>query len=209
MQYGVDEFGDAGFAFAGPALNNLFPRRWWPPVAAGHQPLPGQPKYTGNFLDGFGNHMTVHAVANPHQTGREPARIYDRSTGYGIVTFNKAKRDIIIECWPRYADPQDPSTGKQYQGWPITIAQQDNYGRKVAGHLATLEIQGAKNPVVQIINEKSGEVEYALRIHGGSFRPKVFEEGTYTVMVSVPEQQKIKTLKGLKIEKDKTITISI
>jgi hypothetical protein len=184
VQYGVNEFGDAGYAFAGPALNNLFPRRWWPPVAADHQPLPGQPKYTGNFLDGFGNHVTVHAVANPHQTGRTPSRIYDRATGYGIVTFDKAQRDITIECWPRYADPEDPATGEQYKGWPITVAQQDNYGRKAAGYLPTLEIQGAKKPVVQIINEKSGEVEYTLRINGNSFQPKVFEESTYTVMVS-------------------------
>ncbi|MDZ7692933.1 MAG: hypothetical protein U5K69_17725 [Balneolaceae bacterium] len=68
VHYGVDEFGDAGFAFAGPALNNVWPRRWWPPVGKGHTPLPGRPKNTGNFEDGFGNKMTVYAVGNPMQT---------------------------------------------------------------------------------------------------------------------------------------------
>ena len=29
IHYGVEEYGDSGFAFAGPALNNVWPRRWW------------------------------------------------------------------------------------------------------------------------------------------------------------------------------------
>lgn len=40
--------------------------------------------------------MTVHAVANPHQTGLEPALVYDRATGYGIVTFDKQDRTMQI-----------------------------------------------------------------------------------------------------------------
>lgn len=197
VHYGVDEFGDAGYAFAGPALNNLWPRRWWPSVTQDHQPLAGEPKYTGNFLDGFGNRMTVHAVANPHQTGIEPALIYDRATGYGIVTFDKNERTIQTECWPRYVDPNNPSTGNQYTGWPIIVYQQDNYDRKAAGYLPELQIEGVENPVVQVINEQNREVEYTLRIKGNSFRPKVFAQGNYTVKVSELESGKEQSVTGL------------
>ncbi len=206
VHYGVEAFGDAGFAFAGPALNNLFPRRWWPPVEASHQPLKGKPAYTGNFLDGFGNHMTVHAVANPRQTDKKPARIYDRATGYGMVIFDKKARTIRTECWPRYVDPEDPSTGQQYQGWPVTIAQQDNYSRRPAGHLPTLKIQGAENPVVQVIDEQSGEILYTLRIRGNTFRPSVFAAGAHTVKVSEPDSGREKSVTGLALTTDAKAT---
>jgi hypothetical protein len=201
VHYGVDEFGDSGFAFAGPALNNLFPRRWWPSVDEDHQPLPGQQKNTGNFLDGFGNKMTVHAVANPHHTGLEPALIYDRATGYGIVTFDKMQRKMKIECWPRYEDPVKNPDG-QYTGWPITVSQDENYGRRPIGHLRSIQIEGEKDPVVAIINEDTGETEYSLRIKGNTIRLKVFSQGKYTVKVSCPEKGKEKTLEGLEIGND-------
>lgn len=202
VHYGVDEFDDAGFAFAGPALNNLWPRRWWPQVGKDHQPLPGKEKNTGNFHDGFGNKMTIHAVANPHKSYREPARIYDRGTGYGIVTFNKKDRSMDIACWPRYVDPSAQPDG-QYDGWPIQISQQDNYGRKAAAYLDTLEIENTENPVVKVINEATGETEYSIRIRGNRFRPHVFEDGKYTVRLSVPEAGKSQTLNGLQAYADK------
>lgn len=209
VQYGIRDHGDAGFAFAGPALNNLWPRRWWPPVAD-HKALPGQPRYTGDFEDGFGNKMTVLAVANPRKTHRVPAIIHDRATGYGMVTFDKDRRTITIECWPRHADPEKGSGG-QYEGWPITIRQEDNYGRKALGFLPKLRIEGTKDPVIQVVNERSGEVEYTLRIKGNSFQPKVFDDASYTVKVSDPDLEKEKIIKGLKIStvKDHTIEVKV
>lgn len=187
LQYGVDAYGDAGFAFTGPALNNVWPRRWWPPLEAGRAPLPGKPPYTGNIRDAFGNHLTVHAAANPHQTGREPSILYDRVTGYGIVTFDKAERTIQMECWPRWADPE-ARPHAQYQGWPITVRQADQYGRKAAAWLPTVEVDGLENPVVEITDERTGTVVYTLRIKGQRFKPKVFKEGPYTIRVGEPNR---------------------
>lgn len=186
VHYGVDDFGDSGYAFTGPALNNIFPRRWWPPVE-GHTSLPGAPRYTGDFHDGFGNRITVHAVANPRKTGLKPAVVYDRATGYGIVTFNKEKRAIHTECWPRFIDPRVNPKG-QYEGWPQTIAQEDNYGRKAAAWLPELVVSSVQNPVVEIISESNGESLYALRIKGTRFKPKVFSLGNYTVKISDPDR---------------------
>ncbi|MEX2400292.1 MAG: alkaline phosphatase D family protein [Rhodothermales bacterium] len=190
IRYGVERHGDAGFVFTGPALNNIWPRRWWPAVEAEHQPLMGRPRYTGDFRDAFGNRMTVLAVTNPVQTNREPALIYDRATGYGIVTFDTAERTMRIECWPRYVDPRANPEG-QCDGWPIVIHQLDNYGRDAAGHLPELRVEGMNDPVVEVHNQRSGEMEYAVRIAGRRFRPKVFDaQSRYTLRIGDPDQER-------------------
>ncbi|NRB65213.1 MAG: alkaline phosphatase D family protein, partial [Saprospiraceae bacterium] len=53
VKYGIDEFGDCGYAFAGPALNNLWPRRFWPSRDAANHTY-DSPAYTGPHRDGFG-----------------------------------------------------------------------------------------------------------------------------------------------------------
>lgn len=199
VQYGVDEFGDSGFAFAGPALNNIWPRRWWPPVDPEHKALPGRLKNTGNFEDGFGNKMTVYAVGNPVQTNRQPQLIYDRATGYGMVIFDKKERTMRIECWPRYTDPEMDPEG-QYNGWPITIHQEANYGRKAAGYLPELQIHGLLNPVVQIYNESTEELEYSLRINRTTFKPKIFDtKSTYRLQVGEPDKNLWKEFENISI----------
>jgi hypothetical protein len=55
-----------------------------------------------------------------------------------------------------------------------------------------------EDPVVQVINEKDSEVVYTLRIKGNTIRPKVFEDGTYTVRVGEPGTERMKDLAGLK-----------
>lgn len=119
VQYGVEEHRDGTFAFTAPAVANTWPRRWWPPVHGGH-PEPGAPHYTGDFRDGFGNLLTVWAVANPVQSGLEPASLYDRMPGYGIVRFDRTAATITFECWPRWVDP-NAADATQYPGWPFVV----------------------------------------------------------------------------------------
>ena len=116
--------------------------------------------------------------------------------GYGIVKFTKSSRDITMECWPRYVDPTDISTGTQYPGWPKTINMEDNYAKKAYKWLPTIH-SDYKNPVVQVIHEATNEIIYTLRINGIHYNPKVFKEGTYTVVVSDPDSNIEKVLKGL------------
>lgn len=196
VQYGVEEFGDSGFAFAGPALNNLFPRRWWPKVPEGHQPIPGKTPNTGNYHDGFGNKMTIHAVGNPHQTGVAPALIHDRSTGYGIITFDKSKKSMEIACWPRYVNPVENPAG-QFAGWPIQITEADNYGRKASAYLDKFRFQGVESPLVSVFEEASGELQYNLRPVGGLFQPKVFSSATHRVEVKNLQTGETKTFPKL------------
>lgn len=130
--------------------------------------------------------------------------------GYGIVRFNKKDRTITFECWPRYADPKNPKTGTQYSGWPKTIQLEDNYGRKAIAFLPVIKVSGIVNPVIQIIDEATGEIIYTVRIKGVSFRPKIFKEGVYTVKVGEPGTEKMKALYSLhSISLDKEETVEV
>ena len=152
------------------------------------------PEYLGEFLDGFGNKMTMLAVANPGEMENHD-KLTTRSAGFGVVKFNKKTREIKIECWPRNVDITEP-TAKQYPGWPRTIRQEGNYGRKAVAYLPTINVTGMTDPVVQVINEADGEIVYTIRIKGTSFRPKVFKAGRYTVKVG-EQSNGMMTLKSL------------
>lgn len=188
VQYGVDAFGDSGFCFAVPALSNLWPRRWWPPVNAVHQPLPGKPRYTGNFVDGFENKITVHAVANPYQSGRQPAPLYDRVTGYGVVEFDKINDEITMHCYPRYAN--ETGNQKQYDGWPVTIKRSDNFGKSGMKECPAILLDENKNYLVQVINEETNELLYQQNICRNHFIPFVEKEGSHTMLITERESGK-------------------
>jgi len=196
VHHGIDDWRDAGYSFCVPSIANFYPRAWLP-LVPGKNRVEGMPDYTGDFLDGLGNHVTVWAATNPRPMGKNPAELHDKMPGYGIVRFNKKDRTITIECWPRYADPADPKTGSQYEGWPKMISQMDNYGRKAIGYLPKIEVSGKMNPVVQVINQADEEVVYTLRIGGNVFEPKVFKAGLYTVKVGEPGTNKMKVFKDI------------
>ena len=190
VQYGIDEHGDAPFAFCVPAVANLWPRRWYPPEPGAGR-LPGEPRYAGRHRDGFGNLMTVHAVANPVRSGVPPAALNDRNPGYGIVRFRRSDRTVTSECWPRWVDPLAPDAA-QFAGWPVTVRQEENYGRRPLGHLPEVWAPDWEDPVVAVEDESSGELVYALRIRGRRFRPPVFEPGRYTVTVRGPDGEEVR-----------------
>jgi phosphodiesterase/alkaline phosphatase D-like protein len=175
IQYGVDHYGDAGYALCVPSVSNVFPRRWFPPVNQETQ------SYTGNFQDGFGNLMTVMAVSNPVFTGQEPAKLYDRATGYGIVRFNRKTREITLENWPRDADPEKD---RPYKGWPITISQKDNYSPPEGAYLPLLKFEGAEEPLVQAFTV-SGELVWSIRLSESSTALKVPQPGKYVIRATL------------------------
>ena len=85
------------------------------------------------------------------------------------------------------ADLQNPTGMEIFEDWPVTINAEDNYGRKAVAYLPNLTISGMNNPVVQVVNESSGKIEYTIRINGDQFRPKVFETGNYTIKIGDPD----------------------
>jgi hypothetical protein len=181
LQQGVETWGDAGYSFSVPSIVNHY-RRWWSPDRLPGQQTPGELTRTGDYLDPFGNLITMRAYANPN-----PSRIdYDRwraqGAGFGVIRFDKVNRTITMECWPRGCDLTDPDC-RQYPGWPVVISQMDNYGFPEGTFLPTLIIEGAENPIIQILAEPSGDILYTLRIAGNRFRPPVGHAGTYTIRI--------------------------
>jgi alkaline phosphatase D len=80
----------------------------------------------------------------------------------------------------------------------LTISQFDNYGREAVAWLPTLVIDGEPDVVVEVINSKSDELEYSVRINGNRFAPKVFSEGLYMIRWGYPEKDVWKVIDNVK-----------
>jgi len=188
FHHGIEQWNDACYSFCVPSIANFY-LRWWDPLTPGGNRVAGLPEYTGEYLDGFGNKTTCWAVANPTKEPNAGDKLTTRAAGFGVVRFDKRTRQITFECWPRNVDVAEPNA-RQYPGWPMTISQQDNYGRKAVAYLPSLKINNKLNPVVQIIDESNNQVVYTLRISGQTFRPKVFHRGSYTINIGQGESRK-------------------
>ena len=121
----------------------------------------------------LGNKLSMLAYANPADVTDER----QRADGFGIARFNKKKRTIAFECWPRFSDAKQGDKA-QFPGWPITVAMDANDGRKVHAHLPAVKLDGVVNPVVQVIAEATGEILYNVRSHTRSFVPRVYAPGS-------------------------------
>lgn len=133
VQYGVARQRDSMWSFCTPAIAAGYPR-WWRPDELG-VPHAKRPKHghanTGEFLDGFGNHVYVYAVGNP-EVAKAPNR-YDRAhekgSGFGFITFDPAKKTYAIDSFRFLIDVTDGKASNQFPGWPVTIHQAENRGQ--------------------------------------------------------------------------------
>ncbi|MEC9043854.1 MAG: alkaline phosphatase D family protein [Verrucomicrobiota bacterium] len=201
FHHGIEEHRDSIYSFCVPSIANLY-LRWWKPLEPGKNLAPGQDPILGDHLDGFHNKVTALAVANPSPE-RGGDKLTTRAAGFGVVNINKETRNIKFTCWPRNIDITNEKA-KPYKGWPFTFNQLDNYGRKAVAHLPTLKIN-KPNQVVQLINERNNETVYTIRVKGSSFKPKVFENGTYTIKVGEKKNQN--TLKRIGTDSKKEYII--
>ena len=182
VHHGIEDWNNAGYSFAVPAAANFW-MRWWNPDAPGKNHVKGMPNYTGEYKDAFHNKITVHAVANPtHKDNNVKTDLLKgRAAGYGIIRFNKPKREITYECWERNVD-MFAADSKPYNGWPITFKQADNFSFKDGFQLPILKIS-KPNQVVTVRNEYTKEVVSSIRVNGSVYQPKVMLSGPYTIEV--------------------------
>jgi hypothetical protein len=201
IQYGIEDYRDAGWVFCTPAISVGYQRYFlpdrlgWPVV---DRPAHGNHN-TGYYKDGFGNLNYVYAVGNPdeinvHENRYKMADL--RSSGYGIIRFNLESRDITAEAY-RFLSKTADSVYLQFPGWPHTINQLENYGREPVAYLPPLDIQGMEDPVIEVTNEVTGEMEYILRIRGNQFKAKVFSMDSYTVRIGDPDKDQWKTIEDM------------
>ncbi len=197
VQYGLGGWGNAPWAFCVPSIVNYYPRRW-DPLEEPSRAVPTALPRTGDYKDGLGNPYTIVAYVNP-----DPARADKwggewgaRAEGYGLIRFNLARRTITMECWPRGVDVTRPDA-EQYPGWPVTVDQLDFQPLAPTAWLPTLEISGMQDPVVQVLDETTGEPIYTVRIKGTTFRPPVFAPRPHALIVGEPGTDRVRRLNGL------------
>ncbi|MEM8952530.1 MAG: twin-arginine translocation pathway signal protein [Verrucomicrobiota bacterium] len=212
VHHGINQDRDAGVSFCVPSIAAGYPRAWRPEKPwLNHQA--GDPDYTGDFKEGLGNRVGVHAIGNPEDEPRKdtPETLgHDKASGHGLVIFDKADHSITMECWRLLFDANSPTAEDQFPGWPRTIAPEDNYGREAIAHLPTIKVNGLTNPVIQIVDQSWGDVVYTLRINGETFRPKIFDaNGAYTIIVSEPDEEVSKTISDVRPAEDQSETIEV
>ena len=191
IQHGIDDFRDGPFGFTNPAMVNSYYGRWLGPADGkpGGRPIPGSPlPFTGDYLDGLGNRITMHAYANPPFDSTKAMKEQQRNPranlgdGYAIVRFEKKALRIVFECWPRHPDPSD-GDAVQYPGWPIVLGVDDNDGRTPSGRLPPILVEGVERPVVQVVRETDGEMLYTRRAPSRGFRAPLYGKGPFTLRV--------------------------
>ena len=102
IQHGIEQFRDGPYAFTNPAMVNSYYARWWWPAdeKAGANPVAESPlPWTGDYLDGLYNHITMIAYANPK---------FD-----SIAAMRKRQRDpdAVRRGWLRTDSLQQKHTG--------------------------------------------------------------------------------------------------
>ena len=203
IKHGINDWNDAGYSFCTPAIANYW-LRWWDPKKPGNNKDKNAPYYTGEFLDGFKNKITVEAVANPSaEEIKEGGKLSTRVAGFGVIKYNKPNRTITFECWPRNIDVTNPNH-KQYDGWPITISQFDNFSPPNYFELPKLYLS-EEDQVVTIRKSTTREVVSSVRTHGKNYQPKVLEEGSYTIEIGEGNTP----IKYFNVESDKKNTKTI
>ncbi len=194
VKHGIENYRDGPYGFTSPAIVNTIYGRWWWPTdeQPGANPVADSPlPWTGDYLDGLGNRITMLAYANPANRNDER----QRGDGFGVVRFNKADRTIKFECWPRFADVNEGDRA-QFAGWPITINYRDNDGRQPTGWLPELVFAADERPVIQVIENASGEVLYTVRSDSNRFYAPTYSNGPHTVRMG-RDKPNLEMLEGL------------
>ena len=187
VRHGIEEFRDGPISFTSPALvNAVYKRLWWPldEPPGGGDAIDSSLPWVGDYLDGFGNRITMHAYANPAvETVDNKQATENRGDGYGIALFNKRTNQVTFEAWPRFSDPCKGDV-EQFEGWPLTFDLADNDGRKVYANLPDVTLPSV-DAVVCLTNAETGEVIYSYRANEADlqFQPYVYAPGVYNLKI--------------------------
>ena len=130
VKQGIDDWDDAGWTFTLPSVSTQTHRAWRPKEKGGNH-IPNMPNYTGNYLDGWGNKITLWAAANPGSFSIEDPYqgegsktleyIRNSAQGYGIIRFHISEDAVTFESWPVYGVFNGITGHKQHPGFPKKV----------------------------------------------------------------------------------------
>lgn len=211
VQYGIDNYKDASWVFCTPAIAVGYQRRFLPDILG--RKYTGRPAHnapnTGLYTDGFGNLNFVYAVGNPNDIPNDANRYQqaqNRASGFGYITFNQQSRDITSNAYRFLQKEDDEKQRGEFEGWPKTINQLDNFTSNNQYALPKIEIKGAENAYVEI-RSKNSELESAIRIKGSNFAPRVSKPGDYRVTITNAKDFTKKQLNLSTQSKDKNVIV--
>ena len=190
FQHGIENWNDGPYSHSSPAIvNTIYARYWMPQKPGQNRNTADTHLHTGEYYDGFQNKITMHSYANPKKDA-------NKGSGFSLVYFDKAQRQITFENWPTHVNIANG--GKPYPGWPVTIQQKDNDGREAIGTLGTITVENIEQPVFQVIAEETGEILYTIRTLTNTFSPPIYAPGKYTLKIG-KDLPNLKEIKGLEI----------
>jgi phosphodiesterase/alkaline phosphatase D-like protein len=206
VQYGVDNFQDAGWSFCTPAICNFY-MRWFLPDELGI-PVVDRPGHgyenTGKYADAFGNKNFVYAIGNPGKITIDKDSRYGnaqiRNSGFGMVTFDQTERTILIDAWRFIADVENPVPLRdQFPGWPLKINQYDNFGKGAENYLPEIVVN-KPNQVIEVRKTSNNDLIRIFRMKGNSVQVKLMHPGTFTIKIGDKEIGSFETKPGENIE---------
>ena len=205
VQYGLNDYRDAGWSYCTPAIAVMY-LRWFLPDELG-RPVVDRPEHgypnTGKYEDAFGNKNYVYAIGNPGKNTVDRDSRYShaqiRSSGFGMVTFDKVTRNIHIDAWRFLADVENPNPVRdQFPGWPLTISQFDNFGKGAENVLPEIVVN-KPSQVIEIRDAGNNGLVRIFRMNGQSVQVKLHEAGTFNVKIGEGDEAQILT--GLSTQK--------
>ncbi len=186
VQYSTDQPRDGVYTFCSPSISTGYIRWGQPDIE--ETPFTDRPPHglpnTGLYTDGFGNKNYIYAVGNPKDDWRNKNRYIqaqNKSSGFGIISFNTAERTIKMEAFKFESDFDNPTPHDQYPGWPHTINQTDNDGRSNTYFLPQLNIN-RPNQLVKLMTEDN-ELINILRLSDTPYQPMVATMGKFNIEI--------------------------
>ena len=201
VQYGLEDYRDAGWSYCTPAIAVMY-LRWFLPDELG-RPVLDRPEHgypnTGKYTDAFGNKNYVYAIGNPGKNTIDRDSRYNhaqiRSSGFGMITFDKDERTIKMDAWRFQADVENPNPVRdQFPGWPHTISQFDNFGKGTVNLLPMVEVN-KPNQLIEVRKTSNNALIRIFRMKGNSFQVGLHHPGTFDIKVG--EGENVKEFKGL------------
>ena len=134
-QYGLHQQRDSNWSFCTPAISAGWPR-WWLPDQVGiphrNRPSHGLPQ-TGEFKDAFGNLIYVYAIGVPDEglSGNRYVKAHEKGSGFGLITMDTEKKSYTINAYRYLVNLDDNNAQNQFDGFPVTIYQEENNGRNI------------------------------------------------------------------------------